>query len=141
MKLDKTFDVHCSRDDAVEIAARDDTVVGLFPDSKTEIVESSADRKTTRTRYTALGRQGVATFHFDLLMDGNIRFEKVCDGKVWKELRGEVTFDEAGDGTRVCIRMEGATKSFVPEFTIRGPMQDQIEEMGEALRERLEAGA
>jgi len=35
--------------------------------------------------------------------------------------------------------MEGRTKSLVPEFTIKGPMRDQLEQMATALREQLEA--
>lgn len=138
MHLEKRFEVHCPRDRAVEVAARDDTLVGLFPDTETELIESTRDRKTTQTHYTALGREGVATFHFSLLMDGNIRFEKVCDGRVWRELRGAVTFEEDGDDTVVRIEMDGRTKTFVPELAIRGPLQDQIEEMAAALQRRLE---
>jgi hypothetical protein len=138
MRLEKQFDVRCDRDTAVELLSRDDTLVSLFPDSETEIVASKGDRKTTRTRYRALGREGTATFHFDYLMDGNVRFEKVCDGKVWRELRGELSFEERGDRTRVRITMEGRTKSLVPEFTIKGPMQEQLDGMAGALRERLE---
>jgi len=139
MKLEKQFEVRCARDTAVDLLARDETLVELFPDSETEVVASTADRKTTRTRYRALGRDGTATFHFDYLLDGNVRFEKVCDGKVWKELRGEVSFEERGEKTRVRIAMEGRTKGFVPEFTIKGPMQEQIDAMARALRARLES--
>jgi hypothetical protein len=39
----------------------------------------------------------------------------------------------------VRIEMEGRTKTLVPEFTIKGPMQDQIEEMAKALKQRIEA--
>jgi hypothetical protein len=141
MKLERRFDVACPRDTAVEVVAHEDTLVGLFPDSQTEVVEKQGDRITTRSHYRALGREGEITFHFDFLMDGNVRFEKVCDGNVWRELRGEVSFDERGTGTRVAIQMEGRTKALVPEFTIKGPMQDQIEAMADALRERLEAAS
>jgi hypothetical protein len=71
-------------------------------------------------------------------MDGNVRFEKVCDGNVWRELRGELELDESGDGCVVTLRLEGSTKTLVPEFTIRGPMKEQIEEMAHALRRRIE---
>ncbi len=141
MHLERQFDVRCSRDDAVEITARDDTLIQLFPDSKTELVESTPDRKTTRTHYRALGREGVATFHFTFLLDGTVRFEKVCDGRVWRELRGELNFEERGEGTRVRISMDGRTKVLVPEITIRAPMQDQIRQMADALKRRLEAPA
>lgn len=138
MQLEKRFDVPCDRDRAVEVLARDATLLELFPDAQTEIVESGGDRKTTRSRYRALGREGVATFRFDFLMDGNVRFEKVCDGNVWRELHGEVRLEEQEGGTRVRISMDGTTKRFVPEFTIKGPMAEQLEGMAGALRELLE---
>ncbi len=138
MNLVKEFDVACPRERAIAVLEDDETLVGLFPDTETRIVDRSRDRKTTVSRYRALGREGEATFHFTFLVDGNVRFEKVCDGRVWRELRGEVTFDEATDGTRVRIEMDGRTKPFVPEFTIKGPMQEQIDQMADALRTRIE---
>jgi hypothetical protein len=138
VRLETHFDVQCSRASAVEIAARDETLQGLFPDAETEIVSGDGDRKTTRTHYTALGRAGIATFHFTFLLDGDIRFEKECDGNVWRELRGALSFVERGERTRVHIEMEGSTKPLVPEFTIKGAMRDQIAQMARALRARLE---
>jgi hypothetical protein len=35
--------------------------------------------------------------------------------------------------------MEGRTKSLVPEFTIKGPMRDQLDQMARALRARLQS--
>ncbi len=95
-----------------------------------------AQRKTIASHYTALGREGVATFHFDYEPGGDISFEKVCDGRIWRELRGVVTLTERKQKTRVRIELEGRTKALVPEFTIRGPMQDQLEQMAKALRKR-----
>jgi len=138
MKMDKRFELGCDRDHAVEIVGQEDTLLSLFPDGDSEIVERRGDRVTARTHYSALGREGTATFHFDYLMDGNVRFEKVCDGNVWRELRGELDFEERGDGCTVTLKLEGSTKSLVPEFAIRGPMKEQIEQMAEALRRRLE---
>ena len=139
MHLEKQFDVKRPREEAVAIVTRDETLLGLFPDTKTEIVASKGKRRTTRTTYTALGRENTATFHFDLRSDGNVDFEKVCDGNVWRELRGSLTFDaRKGGATRVCIEMDGRTKALVPEFTIKGAMRDQIDQMARALRERLE---
>ena len=76
--------------------------------------------------YRALGREGEATFHFSFLLDGGMRFEKVCDGRVWRELKGTVSFEERGEKTRVKIAMDGRTKPLVPEFAIRGQMQEQL---------------
>lgn len=138
MRMDKSFDVDCDRDRAVEVAGREDTLLALFPEAKVEIVERQGDRVTARIHYNALGREGVATFHFDYLMDGSIRFAKVCDGNVWKELSGEVEFDDNGGSCTVVLEMEGKTKGLVPEFTIRGPMKEQMDEMAHALRRKIE---
>ena len=138
MHLEKQFEVKRPREEAVAIAARDETLLGLFPDTRTEIVASKGQRRTTRTTYTALGREGTATFHFDFRGDGNVDFEKVCDGNVWRELRGSLTFHARSGATRVRIEMDGRTKALVPEFTIKGAMRDQIDQMARALRDRLE---
>ena len=42
--------------------------------------------------------------------------------------------------TRVLLSMEGATRALVPEFTIKGPMRDQLDQMTKSLRARLEDG-
>lgn len=140
MRLEKTFEVTRSRNDTVACVGDEATLVELFPDGQTEIVGREGDRITTRTRYKALGREGVATFHFTHLLDGTIRFSKVCDGNVWKQLRGQVNVEEEGDAaSRVVLELEGRTKSLVPEFTIRGQMESQIGEMAEALRQRLKS--
>jgi hypothetical protein len=142
MRMEKEFVVAPPRARAVAAAREDETLVHLFPDTKTEIIESRKNRKTTRSHYRALGREGVATFHFCFEDDGSIRFEKVCDGNVWRQLEGVVRFEEKGERTRVRIEMEGRTKTLVPEFTIKGPMQDQLAQMAEALKRRIEsAGA
>ena len=139
MRLEKQFDVKRPLADAAGVLAQEETLVGLFPDSDTAVVERKGTRRTTRTRYRALGREGTATFHFDFEPEGGVRFEKVCDGRVWRELKGRVSLTSRGEGTRVTIEMEGRTKALVPEFTIRGPMRQQIDEMAEALRRRIRA--
>ena len=137
MRLEKQFDVKRPLADAAGVLTQEETLVDLFPDSQTEVVERQGNRRTTRTRYRALGREGTATFHFDFEPDGGVRFEKVCDGRVWRELKGRVSLSARGEGTRVTIEMEGRTKTLVPEFTIRGPMQQQLDEMAQALRRRI----
>lgn len=140
MHLEKEFDVRQTRDAATEIAGRDDTLLGLFPDAETEIVERAGNRRTACSHYTALGRSGTATFHFTTLEDGDLEFEKVCDGNVWRELKGRLSFRERAGRTRVRLSLDGRTRPLVPEFTIKGTMRDQIEEMAAALREQLELG-
>ncbi len=140
MHLEKQFDVRRPLDAAIEIACRDETLLGLFPNTKTELVKSEGNRRTTRSHYTALGRPGTSTFHFTFLEGGVVEFEKVCDGNVWRELTGRLSFHDQGERTRVRIAMDGRTKPLVPEFTIKGAMRDQIEEMATALRGRIELG-
>ncbi len=139
MQLEKNFEVDRRLDFTCRIAARDETLISLFADAKTEIVEREDNRRTTRTHYRALGREGVATFHFDILPDGRISFEKICDGNVWQELSGTVSFEKRGNGTQVALKMVGRTKALVPEFAIRAPMRDQIEQMASSLRACIEA--
>ena len=138
MHIEKHFDVQCSAAEARELVANDDTLLTLFANAESEIVASDGDRRTVRMRYRVLGQDGTATFHFTFLPD-TVRFEKVCDGRVWSELSGTVSFIARGNGTRVRIEADGRTKSLVPEFTIRGPMKDQIEQMASALRRRIES--
>jgi hypothetical protein len=40
--------------------------------------------------------------------------------------------------TRVVIALEGSTRALVPEFTIKAPMKQQLEQMTRALRARME---
>jgi hypothetical protein len=137
--MEKVFEVGRPRAQAAALLAEDAVLAELFPDTRTEIVARQGARKTVKSHYTALGRAGVATFHFDFDPGGDVRFEKVCDGKVWRELRGVVTLTSHQKRTRVRIELEGRTKALVPEFTIRGPMQDQLEQMARALARRLAA--
>jgi hypothetical protein len=139
--MEKEFDVAKPRAEAAKLLAEDAVLADLFPDTQTEIIARKGARKTIESHYTALGREGVATFHFDFAEDGGVRFEKVCDGRIWRELHGAVTLVERKDKTRVRIELEGRTKALVPEFTIRGPMQDQLEQMAKALKRRLGARA
>jgi hypothetical protein len=138
MKLTKEFDVTATRARASEVLAEDVTLTSLFPDTKTSIVARSARRRTTKSVYKLLGQEGEATFHFDAQDDGGVAFAKVCDGRLWKELSGRVTLQERGPKLRVRIEMEGKTKAFVPEFTIKTPLQKQLDDMATALRQRME---
>jgi hypothetical protein len=140
MQIETSFE---SARDPAEVAQRlnrDETLLGLFP-GESEIVAREPDRATTRTHYRAMGREGDAVFHWRFLSGGGVAFEKVCDGRVWKELVGSLSveaIDDADGGSRISLELEGKTKSMVPEFMIKGPLEDQIREMSEALSEILE---
>jgi hypothetical protein len=138
MRLSKEFDVTASRERAQAVLAEDATLTSLFPDTKTEIVSRKGKRRTTKSVYKLLGQEGEATFHFDAQDDGSVAFAKVCDGRIWKELSGRVTLRERGPKLRVTIEMEGKTKGFVPEFTIKAPLQKQLDDMAAGLRKRME---
>jgi len=139
VRLEKKFEIDRPPEFTSRIASLDETLLSLFADAKTEIVEREGNRRTTRTHYNALGREGVATFHFHSLPDGRISFDKVCDGNVWQELSGTVLFEKRGGGTQVTLKMVGRTKTLVPEFAIRLPMRDQIEQMASSLRACIRA--
>ena len=137
MHLEKKFEVECDPDAARRVCTDEETLLELFPETRTEIVAREGDRLTLRSHYTALGQQGTATFHFHLSPDDDVRFEKVCDGRVWRELSGRLSFRATRGGTQVKLSLEGRTKPLVPEFTIKGPMHDQLEQMTRALRREL----
>ncbi len=140
MRLERRFQVKQPREKVIALIEQDETLTGLFPDTDTRVVDRSGDRRTTVSRYRALGREGEATFHFTFLVDGNVRFEKVCDGNIWRQLRGTLSFEERGKGTRISVELDGKTKTLVPEFTIKGPMEEQIDQMVTALKRRMKAG-
>jgi hypothetical protein len=123
---------------AAAVLADERTILSLFADAKTEVVKRDANKLTTHSKFRALGRDSDATFHFTFGSDGNVRFEKVCDGHVWRKLEGKITFEERGAKTRVRFEMEGATKGFLPEFTIKLPLEQQLDGMARALRSRIE---
>ncbi len=138
MRLTKEFDVARPRADAAAVLADESTITSLFAQAKTEIVKREGNKLTTHSRFKALGRDSDATFHFTFAPDGNLRFEKVCDGNVWKQLTGKITFEERAGKTRVRLEMDGSTKGFLPEFAIKGPLQDQLDGMARALRVKIE---
>jgi hypothetical protein len=144
VELSRSFEVDQPAAAAARIAASEETLERLFEGAKTEIIERDGNRRTIRTHYTALGRDGVATFQFLFCEEGSIQFEKVCDGNVWRKLEGVVSFAELGQGdeagTRVTLHLSGSTKTLVPELAIRGPMKDQLDQMTESLRKCLEEG-
>jgi len=139
MKLSKEFDVSASPERAEAVLGEDGTLTSLFPDTVTQIVARAGKRRTTKSRYKLLGQDGEATFHFDAQDGGGVRFQKVCDGRIWKELSGSVSLSPRGPKLRVRIDIEGKTKGFVPEFTIKTPLQKQLDDMARALRKRMES--
>lgn len=139
MKIERKFSVAASHEQVREVLADEATLLGLFPEAETEVIERGDERITLHARFRALGRDNEVTFHFSWDDAGDVAFEKVCDGNVWKQLRGGVTASEGASGTRLRIHMDGRTKTFVPEITIKIPMEMQLDEMASALRARLES--
>ncbi len=137
MRLEQEFVVDQPR---ATVAARlddDAAIASLIPNTSVE--SKGAGVRETRTP-APVGSRDVR-FVFMTRPDGNIRFEKICDGNIWRALDGEVRFEEVNAGaTRVRLRLEGRTRALVPELTIRAPLREQVQQMAQALRELL-AGA
>lgn len=137
MKIDQEFVVGRGRREVVESLDRDETFAALFPD--TQVRSLGAHERETLTPYPGPGRSRDIRFVFHTSDDGNVHFEKVCDGNIWRSLEGEVRVEGVDERmTRVVLSMEGRTRAFVPELTIRAPMREQIGQMAKALRAILE---
>lgn len=137
MMLQEEFLVARPRERVATDLDDDRTIEKLFPDTVLEHTVEGA--RETRTPYTALGQTRDVRFVFQTLPDGNIRFDKICDGNVWRALSGRVEVEAVDAGTtRVIITMEGRTRAFVPEVTIRAPMREQMRQMARSLRDQLE---
>jgi carbon monoxide dehydrogenase subunit G len=137
MEIEKEFLVGRDREAVAASLSEDQSFAALFPDTSVERID--AETRETRTPYPGPGRARDIRFIFRNLPNGDVGFEKVCDGNVWRSLVGEVRLEAVDQGmTRVSLRMEGRTRAFVPEIAIRVPMREQIEQMAKALRARLE---
>jgi len=137
MKLHKEFVLGRSRAEVVEALEDDKTLCLLFPGTRIE--SSVGGVRETVTPYSALGQNREIRFLFQSLPDGDLRFEKVCDGNVWRALDGKIRLEAVDERmTSVRISREGNTRAFVPEITIRSPMRDQIEQMARSLKLEIE---
>ncbi len=137
MKIDQEFVVGRGRVDVVRTLDRDETFAALFPD--TTVHSLGAHQRETHTPYPGPGRARDIRFVFRTREDGNVHFEKICDGNIWRSLEGEVRAEVVDERmTRIVLSMEGRTRAFVPELTIRAPMREQISQMAKALRAILE---
>jgi hypothetical protein len=137
MRLEHSFVVEREREALLPAFDDDTTFTSLFP--QTRIVSQQGCRRETVTPYTAMGQNRDIRFVFETLPDGVLRFEKICDGNVWRSLQGEIRLEGEGrESTRVVLQMVGQTRAFVPELAIRSPMRQQLDEMARALRQRLE---
>ena len=137
MEIDEQFVVGRGRDEVARSMDRDETFAALFPD--TSVHSLGKHERETRTPYPGPGRARDIRFVFRTGSDGNVRFEKICDGNIWRSLEGEVRLEGVDDRmTRVVLTMQGRTRAFVPELTIRSPMRDQLSQMAKALRAILD---
>ena len=138
MHLEKEFSVGRPRDEVARALDNDETIAALIPN--TRVTSKGGGRRETLTRVSVAGVERELRFVFESRPDGNVRFSKVCDGRIWRSLEGEIRFeDQGGTRTRVRLSMDGRTKALVPELAISGPMKSQLGEMVEALRKRIDA--
>ncbi len=136
MKFENEFVVRKPLAACASVLESDATITSLFPD--TQIVSNQGGVRETRTRVSALGAESIVRFKFKSRADG-LRFEKICDGRVWRSLEGNISLAAVNpETTRVQIAMDGSTRALVPEFTIKAPMKDQLQQMTRALRARME---
>ncbi len=136
MKFENEFVVRRALQSCASVLESDATITSLFPD--TQIVSSDGGVRETRTRVAALGAETIVRFKFKSRADG-MRFEKICDGRIWRSLEGNISLAAVNaDTTRVLIAMDGSTRSLVPEFAIKAPMKEQLQQMTRALRARME---
>ncbi len=137
MKFENEFVVRRPLQACTSVLESDATITALFPE--TEIVSNAGGVRETRTRVSALGTEAIVRFKFKSRPDGGMRFEKICDGKIWRALEGNISLAAVNaETTRVVITMDGSTRALVPEFTIKAPMKDQLQQMTRALRSRME---
>ena len=137
MKLEKEFAVSRPKSDVVGALADDDVLAKIFPGTRVE--HRAGGVRETFTPFKALGQSREIHFFWMTLPDGSLRFEKECNGNVWRSLEGKIAVDEVDDSmTSVRLTMEGSTRAFVPELTIRQPLREQIEDMAKSLRRELE---
>ena len=138
MHFEREFTVARARAEVVALLDDDATIESLLPG--TTITSHGDGSRETRTP-SPLGGARDIRFLFRREPRDRLCFEKICDGNIWRSLDGEVRLEELGtDRTRVLLRMEGRTRTLVPELTIHGPLRAQIEQMTKALRMRLEGG-
>jgi len=136
VKLHKEFVVARPREPLAAALDDDQMLEKLFPGTR---IETRVDGvRETFTPFQALGQSREVHMLFQTLPDGNLRFEKVCDGNIWRFLEGKIELEDDAGTTTVRISMEGQTRSFVPEITIRVPMREQIEQMAKSLRAELD---
>ena len=137
MKFENEFVVRRPLAACANLLESDAAITSLFPD--TQIVSNAGGVRETRTRVTALGTETIVRFKFKTRPDGGMRFEKICDGKIWRSLEGNISLARVNDTTtRVVIALDGSTRALVPEFTIKGPMKEQLQQMTRALRARMD---
>jgi len=137
VQIEKEFVVRRPVASAQAVLDDDATLCSLFPD--TEIVSSEGDERRTVTHFSGFGTSRELHFIFRRAAEG-LDFEKVCDGNVWRSLTGRIRLRSLdAESTHVTLQMEGKTRTLVPEAAIRGPMREQIDQMTQALRGRMEA--
>ena len=137
MKFENEFIVRRPLAVCASLLESDATITSLFPD--TQIVSNAGGVRETHTRVSALGAETIVRFKFKTRPDGGMRFEKICDGKIWRALEGNISLAALNaETTHVQISLDGSTRSLVPEFTIKAPMRDQLQHMTRALRARME---
>lgn len=138
MRVTKEFFVERERGEIQSLLDEDLTFESLFPGMR--VAKRDGPHREIAAPNPTPGTDRLIRFRFETLPNGNLRFEKVCDGNVWRSLAGAIELERSGRAqTRVMLRLEGKTRSLVPELAIRLPMREHVDQMTESLRVRLGA--
>jgi carbon monoxide dehydrogenase subunit G len=138
MRLEEEFVVRKPRPEVAAILDRDETVRAMFPDA--EVIALADGTREARACFSGLGAPRDVRVQLRTDPSGDLRFDKVCDGNVWRSLSGEVRLLAVNERTtRVVVSMEGRTHALVPELTVRAPAREQLGQLARALRSCLQA--
>ncbi len=137
MRLEEEFVIRRPHAEVAALLDRDETVHAMFPDA--EVVALADGTREARAAYGGLGPTRDVRVQFRTDPSGDLRFDKVCDGNVWRRLEGEVHLLRVNERTtRVVLSLKGETRAFVPELTVRGPVREQFGQLAKALRAQLQ---
>ena len=137
MHFEREFDVHRPLSEVASLLDDDATIECLLPG--TSVTPRADGTRETRTA-APLGQSRDVRFQFTRHAEG-LRFQKICDGNIWRSSGWRGPAGEPGDGAHPRAAAHAGTHTdLVPELTIRGPLRIQIDRMSQALRVRLERG-
>ena len=137
MKLRKEFVVGRPCESVLATLCDSRTIEKLLPGTRVEERASGARELITSVGAFASDRE--LRFLLVELPGRGLRFEKICDGNLWRFFEGRIVAEAIDEQMcTVHITLEGETRAFVPELTVRAPLREHLEHQSKALRAELE---